>query len=261
VADALRLLDTGHPAPLRVAVVLGLAFFLFRTRCGDFRATRFYALAASGLIGISWVGRLNPGGGTNSLPDAYAGLALLFGLGFQASIGLARARFPRSRALPLSIFGAAALALATVHYSEDQPAPLRPNARAGERLVAAIAALPGPIFAPDQGEFQVAAGKGNAAFSAAWRELLGGYGGTQMPEAREFLDGLDQALARRQYAYVLFDPEGFEPALKDVLNRHGYTRVGPLIDNDDDPFFQWRQGFSSGGAHLTPAPDVYAPPR
>jgi Dolichyl-phosphate-mannose-protein mannosyltransferase len=241
-----------------VAVLLALAFFVVRARRGDYGAVRFYALAAGGLIGMSWVGVLNPGGGANSLPPAYAGVAMLFGLGFQASLDLWRVRFPLSRGLSIGVFVAAALALANVQYSGDQPAPLHANARAGERLVAAIAALPGPVFAPDLEEFQVDAGKGDHASAAGLQELLGSYGGTELPEGRQFLDALDQALSSRQYAYVLYDTEGMDLALKDMLSFHGYEIVGPLLDKDD-PFFLWRRGFSSGGGYLTPAPILYAP--
>ncbi len=241
-----------------VALAVGLIGLVVRARRGERGAVGFYALVTTGLVGMSWVGVVNPGGGVNSLPPAYAGVAMLFGLGVPAIAALAQARLPESRALPIGLFLAAALALGMLEYSADQPAPLRANARAGQRLVDAIAALPGPVFAPDVEEFQVRAGKGDHATAAGVQELLGNFGGTTLPEGRQYLDSLDRALTNREYAYVLFDPEGFDLELKDRLTGHGYELVGPLMQADER-FFAWRLGASSGGGSLTPSPILYAP--
>jgi hypothetical protein len=220
--------------------------------------TAFYALMAGGLIAMSWVSLLNIGGAPNSLPPAYAGLALLFGLGVQPTLRRCeRRRLGPFQAAPL-VLVLMALALGRLEYVATDPAPLAPNARAGQRLVQAIAALPGPVFAPDFGEFQHQAGKGDQAHTTNYQELLGFYGGAVLPEGRQWLNDLEAALAARRFAYVLVDPEGSDQAFTTMLDRNGYARRGRLMP-EGDPFYLWAIGQTSGRGHLTPAPDVYVP--
>jgi hypothetical protein len=238
-------------------VVLGGIYVISRSVRRDYTVW-FYALAAGSLVAMGWVSILNPGGNTNTLRPAFAGLALLFGLGFTETVRLARARLPELRAASLGLLAVAGLTLVALEYSPGPTASLRANALAGQRLMDAMAALPGSVWAPELGEFQLRAGKGDQAYPAMWHELLGSYGGTLLPEGRQFLNNLDDALSTAQYAEVLMDPEGLDPTLNALLSQHGYMKVGPLF-RKDDVFFLWGRGRSSGGGSLTPAPDVYVP--
>ena len=247
-------------------LVLAAVFFAVRLRRREYRSAWFYALATGSLVGMGWVAILNPGGGANSLPPAFAGLAMLFGLGSHEALRLCSAVLSDTgalgrwsvgpRAAQVGMLLVVSLTLGAVKYTPVPGAPLRANILAGRRLVDAIADLEGPVLAPDLGEFQWQAGKGDQAYATNYRELLGVYGGSMLPEGQQLLRELDQVLASHQYAYVLVDPEGFDPDFPNNLGRHRYVKIGRLLP-PDDPFYEWAIGQSSGGGQLTPSPEVY----
>jgi hypothetical protein len=242
-----------------LATVLAPVFFVRRSLRGDLSTVRFYAIATGGLLAMGWLATLNIGGGPNSLPPAYAALAILFGLGFHETLQLMRTRFSDARAPLVALFAVAAFVLTAFEYTPGQLVPLRANRKAGQRLVGAIASLPGSVLAPDAGEYQLDAGRGDQAYPANWLELMGAYGGQVLPEGREWLSLFEQTLASRQFEYVLVDPERHGPELHNVLSRHGYVNEGRLIA-PDDPFYTWTIGRSTGGGSFTPVLEVYVPP-
>ena len=242
---------------MAIPLVLGAVYLMRRTLQRDSTAW-FYLLAGGGMVAISWISVLNTGSAANTLRPAYAALALFFGLGFVECLRLTVPHLHAERWARAALIGVSGLTLVSLVYVPGQTASLRANALAGQRLVDAIANLPGSVWAPELGEFQVAAQKGDQAYPAMWHELLGSYGGVLLPEGREFKNDLDQALSTKRFAYVLLDPDGIDPTLSPMLGQHGYVNAGPLFSKDD-VFFNWRLGRARGGGSLTPSPDVYVP--
>jgi hypothetical protein len=129
-----------------------------------------------------------------------------------------------------------------------QLVPYRADAWAGERLSEALKTLPGPVFAPSFGGYIDTP----QADPGALGELMGAYGGRLTPEGQQWLQAYGAALAARQYARVVVDPDWPAFFIPDVARDQHYTLVGPLFPPGDE-FWSWR-------GSRTPRADVYAPP-
>ncbi|MBV9543904.1 MAG: glycosyltransferase family 39 protein [Chloroflexi bacterium] len=213
-----------------VPLLVAAAFLLVRRNV-------FYALATAAMLGSAWVARANSGGAPNVDLPAFAMLALLFGLGLPV--------FFRHHAY---IYGLAAAQLLLMLSNPRQLVPYRADVWAGERLSAGLQALPGPVFAPSFGGYIESSG----ADPGALGELMGAYGGRLTPEGQQWLQAYGAALAARQYARVVVDPDWPAFFIPDVARDQHYTLVGPLFPSGDE-FWSWR-------GSRTPRADVYAPP-
>jgi hypothetical protein len=125
-----------------------------------------YELAAAvGLLLAAWFSRLHTGGYVNVLMPAYAGCALLAGVGF--------ARLRRLGWLT----ALAAVAMVLVQFAQllqmpNHALPAKVQARAGAELIARLRSLPGPVLVLSHPWYGTLAGKGSFAQADALTEVL-----------------------------------------------------------------------------------------
>jgi 4-amino-4-deoxy-L-arabinose transferase-like glycosyltransferase len=221
-----------------VPLVIGAWFLLARRGV-------FWLVVVLALVAMGWGARLNVGSAANVLLPAYAGLAVLFGLGLAELL-----RRLDGRLAPALVLAVATAQLLVVGYNPRQTSPLRSDGWAGDRLVSTIGSLRGVVFGPQFGEFQRLGGKGDQAYGTAVMELVGGFGGEVLPEGAQWLQAYAGALRERRYDELLLDPELFRP-LKQVAEANGYVDTGPLFGPGDE-FTMW-------STPIVPNPHVWVP--
>ncbi len=241
------------PAGLIALVGLGVWAFAWTRSEGAGRQARrswervgFYTLAAAGMVGASWVSRLHSGGSANVLMPAFAGVALLAGLGLGALLrggvfeGLAGAlrRSPwKSPVVLRSLVGLAAAVgvgfqLYFLRYPVTPQIPNKTSAAAGDRLLAEIKALPGQVVVLDHPWYATLVGKGNYADVEALHDVLR----AGPSRARSDLEAnLAFALSNPQIGAVILDNAGNEEGIRAPLQA-GFTSV-PMTWDPGSAFF------------------------
>lgn len=222
-----------------VPMAIGAAFGIFfvvsgRQRCSSI----FFALAAGSLVAGSWSGRLHDGGWPNVLIPAFAGVALLFGLGFaEATARLDNEGVRRS----LLVIAIAQLAL--LSYDAKRALPRRGDRAMGVAMVTRLRALPGDVWIPSHAWYSHLAGKRTFAHKMAIDDVLRG---DPEGEAIPLRLAIREAIASKRFAAVLVDDDFFEPDLKSHYAA------------DKDPFFATEGFYDPNGIHIRPK-TLYSP--
>ena len=185
--------------PVGVALVVG-AVGLVAYRRGD--PGRFWIPVTASLLLASYSARLHSGGYTNVLLPAYAGVAMVLGLGLHAATRpavLARHRV----AVRLLLVATLAMFCALI-YNPWQEVPPASSTQAGDRLVAELGRLPGPVYLPSQSWLlpEARPGASTTAQAAALGDILRAHlRGSNHTLARQLSD----AIARHEFGSVVVD--------------------------------------------------------
>jgi 4-amino-4-deoxy-L-arabinose transferase-like glycosyltransferase len=215
-------------------LVLLPIFLLGRWLSRERDAVRFWLLVALGMLGMAWGASLNRWSGSNVVSPAFAILAIGFGFGLAEGLWRLQQAGYVSRVFSRYLLALALLEFAFVHYNPRSTSPLRSDGEAGQRYVAAIAALPGTVYAPEFPELAYQAGKGEAAFGLSIGELQGIFGGRPRPPATAWTTAYAEALDERRFDYILLETDGVLPFVSDATRDHGYIDTGPLIPSGDE---------------------------
>ncbi|MGQ0743540.1 MAG: hypothetical protein ACT4OS_04225 [Acidimicrobiales bacterium] len=199
--------------------------------------TGVWMVAGAGLVATAWVSRLHSGGYSNVLMPAVAAGAL----GFGWALAKLRQGPPRLR------LGAGLIAVAQLAVLLYDPTPQIPDAAdraAGNRLVAELADIDGPVLVVSHPWYAVMAGKPAFAHGAALGDLLRGDNPAESDRVRTFLA---EAVRNQRFSAVVFD--------LNTEDRRGFpvdfdTWYEPL----DDPVF------GPGDRALLPVTDLAARP-
>ncbi len=235
-------------------LLIGPAFLLMRLLQGKRCPLLFYGAMAVSLIGVAWASRSNVGASTNVLLPALAVVAVFFGLGLNALLRLtqsptvsANARVAmRSYVVLLCV-----VQLALIVYNPRLTVPYRSDQAADAELAARLAALPGPLFAPDLEGYAPANGD-EQPYLIAVGDMSGQYGGQPTAEGSRWWAELGDALEGRRFQSVVVRDEDC-CALQTALANNGYTDAGPLFAPDD--------AFWLNKSSHTPDVHLYLPPR
>ena len=190
--------------------------------------TWFFLLLGFGLIAASWLGRLNPGGYYNVFMTAYAGIAILFGLG----TGLVLQKPPAGTTVSRNIFITIVLLLSStqliVLFSPPSPQiPTRADQEAGQELVSRIRACPGNVYVPYHTYLAELAGKKGYAGVVEMGELRGSFGGKADPLWDEVLMQIQRSLNSHAFAAIIQDNQIFRDAISP-----SYIEAGQVFEND-----------------------------
>jgi 4-amino-4-deoxy-L-arabinose transferase-like glycosyltransferase len=207
--------------PLLLALVVG-GVGLWSVRRGE--GGWFWIPVSGGLVLASYSARLHSGGYDNVLLPAYAAVALVVGLGLHA---LTRPDLTgrRHRAAQVLLAGML-VAFAALIYNPLEQIPSASATQTGDRLVAALAKLPKPVYLPSQSWLLPAAhpGASTTAPSSALDDILRGHiRGSNQTLAR----ALRQLVASRAYASIVVDRPSVFSYLPGSLPWY-YCRVGAL---------------------------------
>ena len=190
--------------------------------------TWFYLLLGPGLITVSWIGRLNPGGYFNVFMPAYAGIAILFGLGIGTILNYPQRKFSARRniisILVLLFSGVQLLIL----LSQPLPQiPTRADKEAGLELVERIKNCPGDVYVPFHTYLAELADKDGYAGVIEMGELKGNFGGRADPLWKDVLSQMQLKLEMQEFTVVIQDNQIFRDAMSDE-----YVEKGQVFDNE-----------------------------
>lgn len=249
-----RFLTLNLLPPFTLALlVMAPLFFVGRFLRGDRRTALFYGLACGSLLVTSWLTSSNVGGGGNVLLPGYAAVALLFGLGLPEGLRLLDGTGARLATFRSLLLAWGVLQMLILLYNPRLAVPYRSDLWADDRLESTLAALPGPIFAPDFDAFLRDTDKGEQPYSGAAAELVGGFGGHTTPVGGQWTGEVGAALTAHQFNYVILVPEnGSTFFIHDAAVAAGYTDAGALFP-EGDKFWLWRSG-------LQPHAEIYVAP-
>jgi len=169
--------------PVGVGLVVG-GFGLVAYRRGE--SGRFWLPVTAGLLLASYTARLHSGGYNNVLLPAYAGVAVVVGLGLHT---LTRPAMVARHRVGVRVLLVATLAMfCGLVYNPWHQVPPASTTRAGNALVADLARLPGPVYVPSQSWLLPRArpGASPTAHPAAMGDIL-----------RAHLAGTNRTLARQ----------------------------------------------------------------
>ncbi len=199
---------------------------------GDRRGSGGLGLAcAAGLLGGSWLMRLNAGGYLNALMPAFALIAIGMGIGISVLFGWAARLEESTRALAhCSLLLACLIQFTTLLYDPREMVPTEADAAAGRQVVSLITAVDGDVFAVTHPYLAAAAGKRGSAHEMAIRDVLrNDSGGAGVLLAED----LRLAIRERRYRAILLDDPPTIP-LPDLESI--YTARQPL-DLPQEVFF------------------------
>ncbi|MGI9149871.1 MAG: ArnT family glycosyltransferase [Chloroflexota bacterium] len=240
-------------------LLLGPVYVLCRGLDRDWRPLLLYGLTSLSFIGLAWPSRASSGGALNVLLPAFALMALLLGLGFHATLGQIGRASARAQAFRGYVLGACIVQFALLAYNPRLTVPYLSDQWADERLVARLADLPGPVFAPDLDGYLRGSSRpdtGEQPHNGAVEEIMGGYGGSITEEGLRWRAELTNAFSQHRFrSIVLFEVEDECCGLRKPVLASGYRDAGPLFAAGDD-FFRWKTTHGhTPEVHLYVAPE------
>jgi 4-amino-4-deoxy-L-arabinose transferase-like glycosyltransferase len=232
-------------------LAIGPLFVVGRVVRDELRTALFYGGVSATLLFLAWGGWANLGAAQNVLEPAYAILAVMFGLGLWEARALLAERTPEHDFLRNYLLALCVVQFLILGYNPRTTVPLRSDGWASERLIGAIAALPGNVLAPDYGEWARAAGKGDQPATGAVLELTGAFASSGSVPGNQWRAEFEEALQTRLYDYVLWNPQSDAFVLKGLIENARYVNIGSLFKAQDE-YNQWKTA-------ATPDVDVYVP--
>jgi hypothetical protein len=216
--------------PLAVALLLGGLHVLVLAASRAVPELAFHVLVGGGVLATIWLARISFGAYDNVLLPAHAVVSIGFGLGFASAHRLARSAGPLAPALGCFVALAAGAQLASQAYDPRRFVPSPADRAAGERLVALLRGIDGPVLVAHHGWLATLAGKPAHAHGVAISDLvLRDAGG---PAESAFSGAMRRDLLARRWSAVLTDTEWWYDAELEAA----YVRSGPVLD-DPNVFF------------------------
>jgi hypothetical protein len=194
---------------LPVAAAAAVAFFAVSRFGANDPRRLYYPCLAIGTLGASLLSRLHSGGYENVLLPAYAGLAIFFGLGANASGRLAVAR--RRPLAALAIYVLCLIQFAMLAYDPEKQIPGERDRSAGERLVETIRGFEGEVLVVSHGYLAGLAGKRRSAQWMALTDVLRAGEGPVKDDIQREIEG---AIRERRFAAIITDGDWHEKDLE-----------------------------------------------
>ena len=196
-----------HVRPIALGLIFaGIALLMPSRTAGESRQQGLLAAALVGLFGISWAAMINPGANANVLLPAYAGWALLLGIGM--------ARFYRwlsengMEQEHRSLWGAMSLVLvlAQLGFLIYDPRPYRMNAddeKAGQTVLSTLDSLGDRVFLPNHNYLSVMNNKQPLFNWIAVSEISGLYGVADKPTLKRLEQSFYKAITQGSVSYAV----------------------------------------------------------
>jgi 4-amino-4-deoxy-L-arabinose transferase-like glycosyltransferase len=213
--------------PLPIACIMSL-FYILRPAC-KFKQKElfFYLLIAAGMLGASWISRLNRGGYLNALFPAYAIISILFGLATHTVFQSVQAAPAGKRKLmEIFVYLVCIIQFSLLFYNPFDQIPTRDDIKAGTELVDTIKQMKGDVLVPQHGYLSVLAGKHSYAHWVAILEVVGGLGGEPKEEGKKLENEIAQAIREKRFSAIIQDMDCF----KDI--ERYYTIQRPVFSDE-----------------------------
>jgi len=205
--------DLVTPAAVALALALG-GLVVGRWRHVGRTVWGYWLAVAGGFVATSWLSRLHAGGGRDVLIPAYAAVALLAALGYDAL----RRGIPAPPVLVNAGLAVACVVQVAVLFGHPSHYLPRPGDQAaGRRFVAQVAATRGPVIVYDHPWYDTMAHKASFAQGEAVNDVLRA---GPSPARRDLVTSIDQVLGSSPVSTVYVDDPGDAATLGTALTGH-----------------------------------------
>jgi len=225
--------------PMSIAILVTLFFLGSRATSSSSSSERpdhalwLYLPLGIAMVSSAGVARLHVGGYDNTLLPAYLFLSIGFGLGVGEALARTAVASPREGALLRSLlYCACLLQFALLVYNPLGQIPDSGDVAAGDRTVAAIKRLPGPVFIPFHPDYAVAAGKPSHGHAAFLHDVLRGHPSNARTQLQR---SIAETLDARCFGAVVLDSDAPPGMLDDYDLSRSYVRAGPLLKDGGTP--------------------------
>ncbi|HEY2812744.1 MAG TPA: glycosyltransferase family 39 protein [Acidimicrobiales bacterium] len=209
-------------SPLAIAVVIGV-IGLLGLRARHSSGFTFHAVVGGSLIAAAYTARLHTGGYDNVLLPAYAEIAIVFAIGVHRVL-----QAPRRTWIGVLAGVACVVQFGRLVYDPVAQVPSPADEEVGDATLAAVRALPQPVYMPGHPWYLAEAGQPASAQSAAIGDVLRAGG----PEGRRLAADLWGMIADRHFASIVVESDVGYTYLPDNLCRY-YAPARPLLDSGE----------------------------
>jgi hypothetical protein len=216
--------------PLVIAAPVGLVYALTGMRPVWKSDAGLSLCAALCLTGLSVAAGLNQGSYDNAYLPAFAGFAILFGLG-GSWLEKELSAVSKRKIRPF-LYLAGCLQFILLAYNIPAQIPTAADRRAGEELVARLRETPGEVLVPYHNTLAILAGKPVYTHHIALLELQGAFGSEQDTAWSRIENELARDLDQGKFSLILLD--GKHSAWELVYEKY---RSAPLPYADPEAFY------------------------
>jgi hypothetical protein len=214
--------------PLSVSILLGL-FGIIPTLKRLTGSAVLILSSAVGLAALSGASSLNVGAYANNYIPAFAGFALMFGLG--ASWLETRLLRSRQRAGLFLLYTACLLQFGLLYYNVNQQIPTAEDRQAGEQLVATIREIDGDVFTPYNLSLSLLAGKPAYAHLVTLLEIEGHFGDVRDSQWQTIEAEFEESLRQKRFSAIILNHE------YDLWQNVGQAYTPTIIEYTSDKAF------------------------
>jgi 4-amino-4-deoxy-L-arabinose transferase-like glycosyltransferase len=219
--------------PLPIALVASVFYIYAQFAKSNKKNWLFYSVITIGVLGLSWMARLNRGGFPNALLPAYAVISILFGLAAHTAFQFIQFESQGKQKLAeIAIYIVCIGQFFMLFYNPLQQIPARDDLEAGRKLVNTIRQIKGDVLVPCHAYLPVLAGKGWYADESALAELVAMFGGEPTEQGKKITNELSQAIKEKRFdAIILNAPD--DPwliQLREKVEKY-YAMKQPAFDN------------------------------
>jgi hypothetical protein len=230
--------------PLAIAFSLALLHLLARWERRDWDRLMLHAFAGAGMIGASWVAKLEGGSYGNNLYPAAAWVALGFGLGVATVIERLRESEGRAH-FEAAVWLACAVQLAALLHDPREHLPTSADREAAQQLLARIENIDGDVLMLQHGHLPRLAGKRPHAHFVGLIDVLRA---GRKDDKERLIEEVETALREQRFGAVIVNsdfarggaateprapgaPYSAEQMLRAI--EVSYTREGHVFDRPD----------------------------
>lgn len=165
----------------------------------------FYLLVATGMIGASWLARLEHGAYENSLIPAYTAICILFGLGINELMKFVQVKFKNNRKLiEICVYSICLLQLGILKYNPILQIPNQGDLEAGKQLLNTISQIQGDVYMPFHSYLPTLVSKNSYAHGLAIGNILATKDG---PVKTKMINEIRQAMREKKFSALILDTD------------------------------------------------------
>lgn len=192
--------------PLHIAFAASIFYIVAQFSKSNKKNWLFYSVITVGILGLSWMARLNRGGFPNALLPAYAIISILFGLATHTAFQFIQiAPKDKQKLMETFIYLVCIVQFSVLLYNPLRQIPTRKDLKAGTELVNTIRQIEGDVFVPCHGYLPALAGKNRHADESAIAELVGIFGGGRKEEGKKIMNELIQAVREKRFGAIILN--------------------------------------------------------
>lgn len=192
--------------PLPIAFAALIFYIVAQFSKSNKKNCLFYSVITVGVLGLSWIARLNRGGFPNALMPTYAIISILFGLAAHTTFQFIQiAPKGKQKSVETFIYLVCIVQFSLLFYRPFHQIPTRNDLEAGRDLVNTIQQIKGDVLVPCHAYLPALAGKGWYADESAIAELVGIFGGGRKKEGKKIMNELMQAIREKRFSAIILN--------------------------------------------------------